>query len=92
MRRTYTPLTPGCNLRFVGETNTPEPYQVLWKVLNRGPVAIERDSVRGQIFSTNYILNEEKSDFKGDHYVECYIVKDGVCVAKRRIDVPIRIS
>lgn len=92
MRRTYTPLTPGCNLLFVGKTNTPEPYQVLWKVLNRGPLAIERDSIRGQIFSTERIWHKETTDFKGDHYVECYIVKDGVCVAKSRIDVPIKVS
>lgn len=25
----------------------------------------------------------------GNHYIECYVVKDGVCVAKTRIDVPI---
>ena len=31
----------------------------------------------------------EESSFEGDHYVECYIVKNGVCVAKDRIEVPI---
>lgn len=90
MRRTYTPLTLGCNLVFKGTTNTPEPYRVLWKVLNRGLVAAERDSIRGQIFPTERIWHRETTDFKGDHYVECYIVKDGVCVAKSRIDVPIK--
>lgn len=92
MRRNYKPLVPGYVLHFVGKTNTPEPYQVLWKVLNRGPIAVERDCVRGQIFSTPKICNDETTDFKGDHYVECYIVKDGVCVAKSRIDVPIKVS
>ncbi|MER5528746.1 hypothetical protein ABT075_29915 [Streptomyces sp. NPDC002677] len=29
------------------------------------------------------------SDFKGEHVVECYVVKDGVVVARDRIDVPV---
>ena len=31
----------------------------------------------------------EHSDFKGEHVVECYIVKNGIVVARDRIDVPI---
>ena len=31
----------------------------------------------------------EESTFGGEHYVECYIVKNGVCVAKDKINVPI---
>ncbi|MFG3405492.1 hypothetical protein [Streptomyces sp. NPDC048142] len=31
----------------------------------------------------------EHSDFKGEHVVECYVVKDGVVVARDRIDVPV---
>ena len=30
----------------------------------------------------------EPSAFKGPHYVECYIVKDGVCVAAAHVPVP----
>ncbi|MDW8471486.1 hypothetical protein QBA57_34720 [Streptomyces scabiei] len=29
------------------------------------------------------------SDFKGEHVVECYVVTDGVVVARDRIDVPV---
>jgi hypothetical protein len=31
----------------------------------------------------------ERTDFKGEHFVEAYIVKDGICVARDKIDVPI---
>ncbi|WP_257884546.1 hypothetical protein [Sulfitobacter sp. CW3] len=31
----------------------------------------------------------ERTNFRGDHIVECYAVKDGVVVAKDRIHVPI---
>ena len=35
------------------------------------------------------ILQRSHTDFKGDHIVECYCVKNGVVVAKDRIHVPI---
>ena len=31
----------------------------------------------------------ETKNFKSEHFVEAYIIKDGVCVAKDIIDVPI---
>lgn len=31
----------------------------------------------------------ERTNFRGEHYVECYVVKDGVVVASDRIQVPI---
>ena len=31
------------------------------------------------------------SKFDGDHYVEAYIIKNDVCIAKGKIDVPIRV-
>ena len=69
-------------------TNCPPPYKIFWKVKNVGPEAERRNDVRGQIEEKgNSIV--ENSSFYGNHYIECYIVKDGVCVAKARIDVPI---
>ena len=67
-----------------------EPYTLKWKVLNRGPEAERRDEIRGQIVdSSKRGVRIEHSDFKGEHVVECYVVKDGVVVARDRIDVPI---
>lgn len=69
-------------------TNCPPPYKILWKVKNVGPEAERRNDVRGQIEEKgNSIV--ENSSFYGNHYIECYIVKNGVCVARTRIDVPI---
>ncbi|WP_309141900.1 nucleotide-binding domain-containing protein [Streptomyces griseicoloratus] len=46
--------------------------------------------MRGQILdSSKRGVRIEHSDFKGEHVVECYVVKDGVVVARDRIDVPI---
>ena len=74
-----------CKMEF---TNCPKPYKVLWKVKNVGPDAERKNQVRGQIEEKGDSIVEHSS-FYGNHYIECYIVKDGVCVAKTRIDVPI---
>ncbi|PMC35743.1 nucleotidyltransferase [Bacillus sp. UMB0899] len=65
-------------------------YEVYWKVLNRGQEAIRRDCIRGQIVRDKGTHKKtETTDFRGDHYVECYIVYKNVCVARDRIKVPI---
>lgn len=59
-------------------------------MLNHGPEAERRDAIRGQIVeSTRPNTRVEHSDFKGEHVVECYILKDGIIIARDRIEVPI---
>lgn len=74
---------------YLINTDTPKPYDVYWKVRNVGPEAYKRDMIRGQIINKNMTRFTETSTFKGPHFVECYIIKDGICVAKTRLDVPI---
>ena len=75
---------------WVTGSSVEQPYELKWKVLNRGPEAERRDMVRGQIVeSSKPGVRVEHSDFKGEHVVECYIVKNGIVVARDRIDVPI---
>ena len=69
-------------------TNCPKPYDIYWKVRNVGKVAEDRDEIRGQIVKGG-VTKDENSKFYGPHYVECYLIKNKVCVAKKRIDVPI---
>ncbi len=91
MRRDRLLLKADKSLKFmVTGCSVAEPYTLKWKVLNRGPEAESRDMVRGQIVdSSKPGVRTEHSDFKGEHVVECYVVKDGVVVARDRIDVPI---
>ena len=70
-------------------TDCPQPYDIYWKVRNVGPEAEKRDDIRGQIVK-GQSSHTEHSRFKGPHYTECFIVKHGVCVAKAKINVPIR--
>ena len=76
---------------FITNTDVPEPYEVKWKVRNVGEVAEQRKCLRGQIIDSNMSGNRrrESSDFYGPHYVECYIIKHGIVVARERINVPI---
>lgn len=79
------------DLLFYCETNTPKPFEVLWKVRNVGYIAEEKRMLRGEIIKSNKSNNmrSEHTDFYGPHFVECYIIKDNICVATARIDVPI---
>lgn len=76
---------------YIENNNISEPYEIRWKVLNVGEEAKKRNCIRGQIITSNKESNKrtESADFFGDHYVECYIIKDNIVVARDRISVPI---
>lgn len=85
------PLKAKKSLRFeITDISVNPPYDIYWKVLNRGDAARKRNDIRGQIIrDSGSMTKSEKTSFSGDHIVECYCVKDGVVVAKDRIHVPI---
>ncbi len=74
---------------FIVSTDCPKPYEIYWKVRNVGPNAEKRNCIRGKILKSNNNFIKERTDFNGSHYVECYLIKNEVCVAKAHIDVPI---
>lgn len=78
-------------LRFkVTSCTVSYPYVLKWKVLNRGAEAERRNNIRGQIIESSHPnARHERTSFRGEHVVECFVVKDGVVVARDRIDVPI---
>lgn len=85
------PLSVKKDLKFfVSDSDIQEPYSIYWKVLNRGPRAIAKNCIRGQITEDGGRREQiESTSFSGEHIVDCYAVKDGVVVAKDRIEVPI---
>lgn len=91
MGRVGVPLSAGKHLKFqVTSCTVLEPYTLKWKVLNQGPAAERRGMIRGDIIdSTEPGIRKENSNFRGEHIVECYVIKDGFVVARDRIDVPI---
>ena len=85
-------LPVGHRLRFfLKDCDVPEPYQVRWKVKNRGSAAIgkERGSIEPDGGNRSKV---EHTRFEGGHYVEVYVLRNGVCVARDRADVPITSS
>ncbi|MDH5442148.1 MAG: hypothetical protein OEX08_00890, partial [Candidatus Nomurabacteria bacterium] len=56
-----------------------------WKVKNDDGC----DEPRGEITNNQTLNVPENTKFKGDHYVECYGIYDGVCVAKSRHNIKI---
>ena len=85
-------VDPNRRIQFtIRSSNIPEPYDVWWKVRNVGPEAIRRDMIRGQIErDTGGRSRTEPASFRGNHYVEVYVVKDGTVVAMDRQSVIIR--
>ncbi|EPC0822245.1 TPA: nucleotidyltransferase [Escherichia coli] len=74
----------------LAEGEIEEPYTVMWKVLNVGDEARRRNMIRGQIVQDKgHCTKKESTDFRGDHMVECYVIKNEVVVARAQIDVPI---
>lgn len=84
-------LLPNKTLDFsIKSCDATYPYEVRWKVLNRGSEAERRNEIRGQIIESRYLnKHKEQTRFPGRHIVECYIIKDGVVVARDQIRVPI---
>lgn len=64
-------------------------YTTKWKVRNYGADAERHGELRGQIHLDNRGKHErfEKTKYVGRHYVECYVIQNGVCVAWAHDDV-----
>lgn len=69
------------SLRFEAKTNVPHPYDVYWQIVNTGYHAKSVGQLRGQIFAGSNVRTES-TEYTGFHWVECFIVKSGVCVAR----------
>lgn len=80
-------------LQFRLHTDAPEPYKVLWKVRNFGPEAAKvRGGLRGEIRvggNKSRNVHNESTLYRGSHYVEAYVVRNGVVVASDHHNVTI---
>ena len=76
------------SMSFTMTTNVPEPYNVYWKVRNGGIEASKAQQLRGEISKDQGFKHKaETTLYAGNHYVECYIVKNNAVVARDRQDV-----
>lgn len=72
----------------INSTTAPAYDKILWKVRNVGREAERRNDIRGQILERGVEI-VENTKFFGEHYIECYLIKDGVCIAIGYVSVPI---
>ncbi|RTZ03583.1 nucleotidyltransferase [Flavobacterium bomense] len=83
-----TVIPKNCDIYFTATTNVPKPYDVYWQVVNTGDEAKNAFmGLRGGIFHAKTLgkgglIQKEHSEFTGIHWMECFIVKNGVCVAR----------
>lgn len=84
------PVQKKKSLLFRVSHNVPVPYDIKWKVRNFGEEAKLANSLRGQIYNDEgYETRKESTLYYGEHYVQCYIIKNNKCVAMAHILVPI---
>lgn len=79
------PVPKRIALRFEVTTNAPYPYEVHWQVVNTGEEARRDHGLRGDFYNgegTYGRIRWEETAYTGTHWVEAFVVKDGVCVAQ----------
>lgn len=75
---------------FIENHNINEPFNVKRKVRNFGREAESKNDLRGEISNDNGKREKkENTKYRGEHFVECYIIKNDICIAKDKIIVPI---
>ena len=73
----------GVALKFTAKTNTSEPYDVHWQVVNTGSEATASRQLRGDFSeSQKGRIHWETTAYAGTHWVEAFVVKNGACVAR----------
>lgn len=64
---------------------------ILWKVKNEGITAKKRNDIRGQIRKRDKKITET-AVFQGEHYIECYLIKNNECIGIGHVDIPIGVD
>jgi len=73
------PVRVGASLRFDASSGVLD-GQLFWQVTNTGPEAARAKDLRGK-FEQTVGTKRETARYRGTHFVECYLVRDGGCVA-----------
>ena len=81
-----TPINKNARLKFEINLNNTEKYEIYWQVTNTGNEAQEANCLRGDFYNSHIEkgkkIRREKTAYIGKHYVEAYLVKNGICYGK----------
>lgn len=85
-------LKPGLEIKFVASTGYRGEYEIYWQVVNTGEHAKTEGGLRGDFFQGrdrnrktdpyHPLVNWEITQYTGKHWIECFIVQNGVCVGR----------
>lgn len=81
-----TALSKNGKLRFEVQATGLRDYEIWWQVTNTGKEAERANSLRGDFYSSELVegkkFRKESTLYTGHHYVEAYLIKNGVCYGK----------
>ena len=79
-------LPKHCQLTFTANTSIQKPYNIYWQIVNTGHEAKEAGQLRGGFnegrVEQGKLIRREGTLYRGSHTIECFIVKNGYCVAR----------
>lgn len=81
-----TALNKHGKLRFEVQANELRDYEIWWQVTNTGKEAEMANALRGGFYSSELVegkkVRKESTFYTGHHYVEAYLINNGVCYGK----------
>ncbi|MEA4874288.1 MAG: hypothetical protein RR738_04365 [Anaerorhabdus sp.] len=79
-------IPKNCTIIYRALHGIKQPYDLKWQVVNTGYEASYNSCLRGGFEDSNLNMNcrKESSAYAGKHYVQCYVIKNGQCVAKSK--------
>ena len=78
-------------IKFSITRNITKDY-TMWKVQNdkKSKEVLDAKCTRGEITKDQTLQNPETTTYQGKHYVECYAILNGACIARSKISVDIK--
>ncbi len=79
------PLNKGMHLKFRAKYFSNKKYHIKWQVTNTGIEA--RNCLRGDFYNSDDGMSNirtELTSYTGIHYVQCFVISNGNCIAKSR--------
>jgi hypothetical protein len=79
-------IPKGCTIYYRALHSVRDSYSVKWQVVNTGHQARDNDCLRGGFENSNSDKNmrSERTAYTGKHYVQCFVIKNGLCVTKSK--------
>ena len=81
-------LPAGLKLQFVANCHKGGTLEYYWQVVNTGEEAIQAGDLRGDILKGERTWREN-TKYAGRHWIESFVVQNGVCIARKKFIVNI---